>query len=114
MTRTRKTVFGVSLIAGLAVLAACNDKDEAVAFDGQYFRAKVSKVDKQRDQFTVTVGPASASLDGAKEAGRYEATRYCIAQYGTSDKEWVVGPDSPNEALKIEGDKLVLRGACTP
>lgn len=112
MMRTRTILTGSVLVSCLAALSACNRKEDAIAFDGQFFRAKVSKVEKQRDQFTVTVGPASASLDGAKEAGRYEATKYCIEQYGTSDKTWVTGPDSPNEALRIEGDKLVLRGAC--
>ena len=112
MMQTRRILTGCVLVCSLAALSACNDKEDAIAFDGQYFRAKVSKVDKQRDQFTVTVGPVSASLDGAREAGRYEATKYCIEQYGTSDKTWVVGPDSPSEALRIEGDKLVLRGAC--
>ncbi|MEP3920987.1 hypothetical protein [Ascidiaceihabitans sp.] len=104
--------YSLGILAVAATLAACNKKEDAIAFDGQFFRAKLAKVDKQRDQFTVTIGPVSSSLDGAKEAGRYEATRYCIEQFGTSDKTWVIGPDSPNEQLRIEGDKLVLRGAC--
>jgi hypothetical protein len=52
-------------------------------------------------------------LVGAREAGRYEATKYCINQYGTSDIAWVSGPDVEDGSLTINNDELQLRGACT-
>jgi hypothetical protein len=105
----RKAIIG-GLILGL--VSACSDPDQLVPFDGHIFRTKLSKVDKQRDQFSVTINQVSASLKGAREAGRYEATGYCIEQFGSSDVDWVVGPDSPDSALVIVDDKLTLRGAC--
>lgn len=102
------------VVLSITGLAGCTDDKDRIAFDGQYYKAKLSKVDKQRDQFMVVVAPASASLVGAREAGRYEATKYCIAQYGTSAVDWVAGPDAEDGALHIENDKLQLRGACAP
>lgn len=94
-------------------LVACTPSEQVPSFDGIKFRAQLSKVDKQRDQFLVKVSKASQSLVGAREAGRYEATKYCINQYGTSDIAWVSGPDVEDGSLTINNDELQLRGACT-
>ena len=110
-----KTILSVTSVAlCCALVAGCSDNKDDIAFDGQYFKSKLSKVDKQRDQFLVEVSPASASLDGAREAGRYEAIKYCIEQYGTSSIEWAYGPDAEDGKLRLENDKLQLRGACDP
>lgn len=104
-----------ALIAALAVpaLAGCNAARKAdFAFDGQFFRAKARKAGDAREVFEVSVRPVSASLAGAREAGRYEATRYCVETYGNSTIFWQIGPDSPDEALPIDGDTLTLSGVC--
>lgn len=101
-------------LTSILTLAACGLNENRPTFDGKLFRAKLSKVDKQRDQFSVTVSPVSQSLDGAREAGRYEATKHCIAQFGTSDIVWVNGPDGEEGTLIVTDDKLQLRGACKP
>jgi hypothetical protein len=106
-------IVGPALFA-ILTLTACGQNEKRPTFDGQDFRAKLSKVDKQRDQFSVTVSPVSNSLAGAREAGRFEATKYCIAQFGTSDIAWLSGPDSEDGELTITNDKLEFRGTCTP
>lgn len=105
---------GLLLIAVLFLTACTERRADRVAFDGQFFRSTSGKVDKQRDEFEVSVTPVSASLDGAREAGRYEAIRYCITQFGSSDIVWIEGPDAEDGTLRISGDKLLLRGTCTP
>ena len=40
------------------------------------------------------VNGVSASLDGAREAGRHEGTKFCIDAFGTSKINWKVGPDT--------------------
>ena len=105
---------GLLLIAVLVLTACTERRSERVAFDGVFFRASSGKVDKQRDQFEVSVSPVSASLEGAREAGRYEAIRYCIKQFGSSDIDWIAGPDAEDGTLRITGDKLLLRGTCPP
>ena len=99
-----------TLVAG--TLAACGPREGDIAFDGQFYRARLDTQRDSRQDFTVEVGPVSASLLGAKEAARYEAVVYCVNRYGSSDISWVVGPDTPDEALRITDDTLTLQGRC--
>jgi len=107
-----KWILGAALITALA-LPSCGRRDDDLAFDGQFFNARAKKVDGDRVQFEVTVRPFSASADGARAAGEYEAIKYCIALYGSSDIIWQRGPDA-EEGLLVSNDTLSLRGACAP
>ena len=99
------------LIAALA-LTACGPDEDDILFDGQFFRAKIDSDRGSREDFTVAVRPVSASLTGAREAARYEATVYCVNRYGSSAIQWEVGPDAPDEALPVLDDTLYLKGTC--
>lgn len=101
----------IAVIAALCV-TACSGVRDGVTFDGKYYRASLNTDRGSREDFTLTVRPVSASLLGAKEAGRYEATVYCVNRYGRSDIQWVVGPDDPDETLPISNDTLTLQGTC--
>lgn len=115
LTDLRPALLTAALLIAALMLSACSGrKADRVAFDGVFFRSTAGKVDKQVDQFEITVSPASASIDGAREAGRYEATRYCIRNFGTSDVAWTEGPDAEDGTLTIANDRLILRGTCTP
>jgi hypothetical protein len=81
-----------------------------VLFEGQYFPARLSRDRDDRAAFSVVVSRAGQGLNGAREAGRYEATKYCIDQYGNSDAVWSVGPDSAG--LAVRDDQLTLAGRC--
>lgn len=105
-----KFLVGICTVA--SVLAGCTAQEDKIAFDGKYFRTKLSKVDGQRDVFTLLVKNASQSIDGAREAARYEATVYCVNTYGSSDITWAVGPDAPAENLRLNGDSLTFSGSC--
>ena len=95
-----------------ALLAGCGDDSARVAFDGHVFNTKLRKVDGQRDVFQVTVKDAAKSVEGAREAARYEAVKYCVGTYGNSDIVWTVGPDAPASALRIDGSALTFQGRC--
>ena len=98
-------------LLGLAVLAACASGDEyRPSFDGHYFRAKLAAERDVRQNFLVTVQPVSASQTGAREAARFEAVKYCIKRYGTSDILWSQGPDAAS--LATSADTATFRGAC--
>ena len=111
MTTPKLRIGGLAVIAAMA-LTACNQRENQPTFDGESFRAKASKVDGDRQQFSINVRPVSASLVGALEAGEYEAIRYCVLTYGNSEIDWVLGPDEDPESYMIDGDTLNLRGAC--
>ena len=107
----------VRIGAALAVLTAvtgCGDvlwNQEKVLFEGVEYKHKSSAVSRDdKRSFEVQVRPVSASMVGAREAGKYEGTRYCIQNYGNSDIKWQVGPDS--QVLPVENDTLTLRGRC--
>ncbi len=101
-------------LVALVGLAACNRPNEDILFDGQKYKTKASKEGDDLAVFLVSITPVSASLDGAREAGRYEGTVYCIENYGTSRIDWVVGPDTDPATLTVSDDTLVLKGECNP
>ena len=105
----RSVIFCV--MAGVLV-AGCTAREDRILFDGQYFRAKASKDRDDRRIFTATVKPVSASVEGAREAGRYEGIKYCISEYGTSDIQWVAGPDAEPQTWTLDGDTAVFKGIC--
>lgn len=105
-----KIWIGVALCAGL--LGACTSADDRILFDGHFYNTKIRKVERQLDVFVVTVKPVSRSLQGARDAGRYEATVHCVNTYGSSDIIWAAGPDAPEAQLNIDKDTLTLQGRC--
>ena len=105
-----KNWTAIALCVGLH--AGCTSPEDRILFDGQFFTSKIRKVERQIDVFAVTVKPVSRSLKGAREAGRYEATVYCVNTYGSSDVIWTAGPDAPEGQLNIEKDTLTLQGRC--
>ncbi len=105
----------ISLAAAAAVLlAGCTKKEDRVLFGGHYYKAKAEAVDRKGDraQFRVTVPDVAVSLENAVQAGAYEATRYCIENYGSSRILWDIGPETEPQNLPIDKGKLTLRGRC--
>ena len=105
-----KSHLVILAVVSAGLVAGCVAQKDRVLFDGQYFRAKVSKVNKQRDVFQVTVKDPTKSIDGAREAGRHAAVSYCVRNYGSSDIDWTIGPDT--EQLKVIDNKLTFQGTC--
>ena len=115
LTDMRLSLWLVSILTATLILSGCGSiRSDKVAFAGVYFLSSAKAVGKQRDFFQVAVSPASKSIGGAREAGRYEATRYCIKNFGTSNVEWVQGPNTMDGTYAIENNKLILRGTCKP
>ena len=107
------------LIVGLAtssflMMTGCSNpfelEENKVSFDGYYFSSKLSRSKLDGRSFDLTIRRANRSLLGAREAGRYEATSFCIKNYGTSDINWVLGPD--DQSIGLTGKVLKLSGQC--
>mgnify|MGYP003315785807 FL=1 len=110
---TRYFVMTLIFCACLILLGCSNPltlEENKVSFDGYYFPYKLirNKVDDR--SFDLTVKRANRSLSGAREAGRYEATRFCIKIFGTSDIKWFLDPDDEN--IGLTGRVLKLSGQC--
>lgn len=111
----RGVIAGLTAVSCLLLLGGCNaDKDKRILFDGHHFRTKAKLTDRKVSaaDFGVEVKKATQSLDGARAAGEYAGTRFCIANFGSSRIDWAIGPETDPGELVIEGDTLTFRGTC--
>ncbi|MBV0911437.1 hypothetical protein [Anianabacter salinae] len=106
-------------MALLVVLPSCSRVTNAVSgdapttFEGIRFKSKLSASSDDRRAFTVNVTPFTVNPRAALESGRYEATKYCLREYGGSDTDWTVGPDADPAGFQPVNDTVVLSGRCT-
>ena len=91
---------------------SCGERyqDNQVSFDGVRFGSSLKTLSKDELAFHVVVRDAEKSIKGATEAGRYEATKYCIEELSTSDIDWVISPDAND--LELNNGNLELSGRC--
>lgn len=116
-TYGRRAGLALAGVALIASVAGCTKReDKLFPFDGHYYKVKSGAVDKKVTlvDFTLTVSQVSQSLDGAREAGGYEGIRYCIKNFGSSDIDWKVGPETEPQHLTIVDDTLTFAGRCNP
>ena len=105
----------VKVVVASTLVAGCSGtirNVNAVKFDGHYFAGRASKSSVDPYDFSVRIRNAAKSIGGAREAARYEATIYCIEQFGTSDIIWSIGPE--DEAISLSNGSLTLTGRCDP
>ena len=115
ITRPQSRYFSIGLLTwSFLTMVGCSNplepEENKIAFDGYYFSSKLSRSKLDDRSFGLTVRRANRSLLGAREAGRYEATRFCIKNFGTSDIKWVLGPD--DQSIGLTGKVLKLSGQC--
>ena len=104
-----------TVVVASTLVAGCSGtirNVNAVKFDGHYFAGRASKSSVDPHGFSVRIRNAAKSIAGAREAARYEATIYCIEQFGTSDIIWSIGPD--DEAISLSNGSLTIAGRCDP
>lgn len=100
------------LALGAAALAGCVDPSKQILFDGQSFRAKSGKVEKQRDVFEVSVKGVSKSPSGARQAAYHEGVSYCLATFGSSEIIWTQDPLNEEVPVNVQGDTMRFQGRC--
>jgi len=115
ITRRQNRYLNMGLATcSFLILAGCSNplelEENKVSFEGYYFSSKLSRNKIDNRSFDLTVRRANRSLSGAREAGRYEATRFCIKNFGTSDIKWIRGPD--DQSIGLTGKVLKLSGQC--
>ena len=99
----------ISLSVLLLLSCSARINENRVHFDGILFNAKL-KVGATKKDFEIIVPRSDRSLVGAKEAGRYEATIYCVNKFGTSDIIWDLSPDDVSKV--IPNKSLFFKGRC--
>ena len=111
--QTQYFIIGLATSSFLIMMGCSNPfelEENKVSFEGYYFSSKLSQSKLDERSFDLTVKRANRSLSGAREAGRYEATKFCIKNFGTSDIKWVLGPD--DQSIGLTGKVLNLTGQC--
>ena len=100
------------LFAVVGLVAACGSQSRMnyYEFDGVHFSAKAKSPRREKNSFTVRVRNATRSLAGARQAAHYEATKYCVSTFGSSDIAWET--DLGAEELTLSGDDLEAAGTC--
>jgi len=97
----------------LVLVAGCADREERVLFDGNYYPGKVRGERDDRRDFDATVRRAGRGIEGAQKAAVYEATRYCLQSFGTSEIAWAgVAEGQEGPAYARSGDRLSVSGRC--
>lgn len=103
---------GLILIA-LTVLAGCAEREERVLFNGNYYPGKARAEKQDRRNFTAFVRRAGRGIEGAQQAVLYEATRYCLDNFGTSEIAWSGVPEgAKGPAYARSGDTVSVTGRC--
>ncbi|HEY9039850.1 MAG TPA: hypothetical protein VIN05_13010 [Roseovarius sp.] len=102
----------LTALAAALALTACGKPGERVRFDGNYYPAKLSKSGERREEFVVTVSDVAQGIEGAREAGRFAGTSYCIEIVGDSDITWQRGYGPDDGRAITENGNLILRGSC--
>jgi hypothetical protein len=98
----------VVIVAVLIALAGCSER-APILFDGESFKSKSKAVSDDNRTFTVETRDAAGREEAAVKAARYEATLYCMNQFGTSDMVWTAESD---DIVLTEDGKLVREGQC--
>ena len=111
-SKNRTFIWG--LACSFLVTVGCSNpfelEENKIVFDGYNFSSKLTPNKSDDRLFDLTVRRANRSLSGAREAGRYAATKFCIKNFGTSDIKWVLDPD--DESIGLTGKVLKLSGQC--
>jgi hypothetical protein len=104
-------------------LAGCGWLSNSFAFVGDAFgfgaggeglpyRATAAQGDDPRELVvSVPAGPTVA-LDDMRESARFPVTRYCIANFGTSQAEWVTDPATDDWAVTRTENGALLQARC--
>ncbi|RLJ60317.1 hypothetical protein BCF46_0515 [Litoreibacter meonggei] len=103
----------ISLVLGTASCSRLSrDKSRNASSERALpFKAKLSKGEDKRD-IAIAVVNKGAGVEEVRESVRFEATKYCLLNYGGSDAEWQISPVSDDWAFTQDGDKLVFNARC--
>lgn len=108
---TRRIAAALAALAAFSMLGGCAQNGEN-DFVGSEYRSKSWPVKGDRQAFVVVVSGAGADGSAPREAARYRATQYCLGNFGTSDIDWTVGPETSSDGLRRWRGGLVFYGRC--
>lgn len=76
------------------------------------YRASLAKGEDRRE-FAVRVRADGASVADVRESARFQATRYCLTNFGGADARWRINPATGDWAFTRDGQDMIFQGRCT-
>ncbi len=104
--------LGTLGLAALLLLAACDQYDRRIYFNGNYYPGKAYALDNNPDKFIATVRRVHQGLVGARAAAAYQGMRYCLVNFGNSELTWMAGPERQLTAEETADGRLSVTGIC--
>ena len=67
---------------------------------------------KNAEEFVVSVKNKEQGIKEVRESVRFEATKYCLLYFGTSDINWKISQITQDWAFDSNSGKLIFSGQC--
>ena len=67
---------------------------------------------KNAEEFVVSVKNKEQGIEEVRESVRFEATKYCLLYFGTSDINWKISQITQDWAFDSNSEKLIFSGQC--
>ena len=67
---------------------------------------------KNAEEFVVSVKNKEQGIEEVRESVRFEATKYCLLYFGTSDINWKISQITQDWAFDSNSGKLIFSGQC--
>ena len=108
-----RVVLTFLLVLGVAGCGLFGQREGRFAgTEGQLpYSAKLATGEDKRDM-RISVSAGAASVDAVRESVRFEATKYCLFRYGSSDADWVIDPLTNDWAFTRSGDTQTYSARC--
>lgn len=104
-------LFGSTLLlAGCGATERLGDMFRSIGQDTE-FRTSLSKGEDRRD-ISVRVRAGGVSVVDVRESVRFEATRYCLRNFGNSDIRWAIDGATGDWAFERDGEAMIFSGRC--
>ncbi len=103
------------LLSMILALAACGNRNPARNATTNVelpFETKLDRGEDPRD-IAVRVEHEGNGLEEVRESVRFEATKYCLLNFGGSDTDWDIDPATDDWAFTQDGDELIFTARCT-
>lgn len=103
------------LLICLGVAAGCSRKGTRGAETERElpFKAKFSKSGDDPRNIEVRVQNKGAGVEQVRESVRFQATKYCLLNFGGSDADWRIDPVSQDWAFTQDDKNLTFFARCT-
>ena len=75
------------------------------------YRASLTKGDDRRE-ISVRVRAGAVSVSAVRESVRFQATRYCLTNFGGADTLWRINPATGDWAFTRDGQDMIFQGRC--